>query len=185
MFARPTMANLASNSSEAPLRSSGGMNVNRSLPLAPVELTDPIVCCLLSKCASAPVTPWMITRSPFSNGCTRRVRTLASAVLVTPLYVAQSGTAAPVTVSTSPWNPRIVHPPSLTWYRSSYHELGSIGFLIGLRSLFFQNVFFSPNPPPMKVAYPFTAPASKWFPVFNSSFGAPVTCTASLKVTKK
>ena len=185
MLARPTTANRASNSRVASLRSNGGMNVNRSFPLAPVDATDPIVCCLLSKCASLPVTPWMMTRSPILNECTRRVRTFAFAVLVTPLYVAQSGTAAAVTSSVSPWNPRMVQPPSLMWYTSSYHELGSMGFLSGLRSLFFQNVFFSPKPPPINAAYASAAPASKWFPVFNFSRGVPVTCTASLKVTKK
>ena len=104
--------------------------------------------------------------------------------LVTPLYVAQSGTAAAVTSSVSPWNPRMVQPPSLMWYTSSYHELGSMGFLRGKRC-FSKASSSHQSRGTIGAAYASAAPASKWFPVFNFSRGVPVTCTASLKVTKK
>ena len=189
-------ATVARDASKArPVKFKGGSNVTRLFPVVPVPLTVPTACRRLMSGASEPTTPRTSTMSPRAKGCTRRVRSCASAERVIPLYCAQSQVCPSELYSTqslsaapSPCALRSVHPPSCTCSGSA-SEPSPPRFggddLSGDRSSFFQNVFFSPNPPPMKRATPSAAPGSKWSPVRSASVGAPATTTASEKVTKK
>ena len=169
-------ATVARDASKArPVKFKGGSNVTRLFPVVPVPLTVPTACRRLMSGASEPTTPRTSTMSPRAEWMhaprpelrVRRARDPAvlRAVAGLPVRAVQHAVAVrrAVAVRVTQRTPAVVHVQRVCQR--------ALAAAIRRRRLerrplvVFQNVFFSPNPPPMKRATPSAAPGSKWSPV--------------------